>query len=108
MQKWRELIHDILKEHGDAMHLNDIHKETELRGSVLGRMYKSRVRAVLEENSSDSKSWNGNYDLFEMVSKGSGLWRLRSEKITRFHLKKLVIVLMKKEIWKAILKKFGI
>ena len=47
MQKWRELIHDILKDYGDVIHLDDIHKETELRGSVLGRMYKSRVRAVL-------------------------------------------------------------
>jgi len=49
----------------------------------LGSNWKSRVRATLEENSSDSDDWKGQYDLFQNKTKGKGNWILRNLKIEK-------------------------
>ena len=46
-------------------------------GENLGTNWKARVRATLEENSSDVDGWLGKYDLFHNKDKGEGNWILR-------------------------------
>ena len=68
----------IMKELGKESNLtNDIYPLVEKRGTNLRPNWKARVRATLEENSSDTDAWNQKYDLFSNKAKGEGNWILR-------------------------------
>ena len=78
MQNWRDFMYGVMKDLGRVSNLTeDIYPLVESRSNDLGANWKARVRATLEENSSDTDSWLGNYDLFRNVSKGEGNWILR-------------------------------
>ena len=69
---------DVMKELGEESNLTeDIYPLVEIRGEDLGPNWKARVRATLEENSSDVDGWLGKYDLFSNKDKGEGNWILR-------------------------------
>ena len=69
---------EIMRELGKESNLTqDIYPLVEKRGKDLGTKWKARVRATLEENSSDVDGWLGKYDLFENRDKGKGFWVLR-------------------------------
>ena len=51
---------DVMKELGEESNLTeDIYPLVEIRGEDLGPNWKARVRATLEENSSDVDGWLG-------------------------------------------------
>ncbi len=78
MKDWRNFMVDIMKELGKESNLTkDIYPLVEIRGENLGTNWKARVRATLEENSSDVDGWLGKYDLFHNKDKGEGNWILR-------------------------------
>ena len=69
---------EIMKELGRESNLTkDIYPLVKERGTELGKKWKARVRATLEENSSDVDGWKGIHDLFENRDKGKGNWILR-------------------------------
>lgn len=69
---------DVMKELGEESNLTeDIYPLVEIRGEDLGPNWKAKVRATLEENSSDVDGWLGKYDLFSNKDKGEGNWILR-------------------------------
>jgi hypothetical protein len=78
MKDWRNFMVDVMKELGEESNLTeDIYPLVEIRGEDLGPNWKARVRATLEENSSDVDGWLGKYDLFSNKDKGEGNWILR-------------------------------
>tara|TARA_B100000242_G_C43004130_1_gene466546 strand:- start:89 stop:1147 length:1059 start_codon:yes stop_codon:yes gene_type:complete len=78
MENWRNFMVSIMKELGKESNLtNDIYPLVEKRGTNLRPNWKARVRATLEENSSDTDAWNQKYDLFSNKAKGEGNWKLR-------------------------------
>lgn len=78
MENWRSFMEDIMRELGGEANLsNEIYSLVEQRGQDLGTNWRARVSATLQENSSDTESWNGNFDLFKNSNKGSGNWILR-------------------------------
>lgn len=80
MKDWRSFMLEIMRElEGEANLTADIYPLVQLRGTNLGPNWKARVRATLEENSSDSDSWIGNHDLFTNKKLGDGNWSLRKK-----------------------------
>lgn len=79
---WRDDVYAALKGIGEPATLYEIYQHTrrirEKRGVVLPTNASAIIRKVLEENSSDSTSYKGRYDLFKSVKGiGSGIWELR-------------------------------
>ena len=78
IKDWRSFMVDVMKELGEESNLTeDIYPLVEIGGEDLGPNWKARVRAKLEENSSDVDGWLGKYDLFSNKDKGEGNWILR-------------------------------
>lgn len=75
---WKDDVATALINLGKESSLEEIYIQIESIRSNLGPNYKARVRATLEENSSDSEAWLGKDDLFRMVEKGTGIWDLSS------------------------------
>ena len=83
MQDWRNFMVKVMTQLGEESNLTrDIYPLVESMANEgdLGDKWKARVRATLEENSSDCDAYTGRYDLFENKSKGMGNWALRNLK----------------------------
>ena len=75
---WRLLVSNALKSLNGKAHLNQIYEIIlEKPNRKLYSNWKARVRATLEENSSDSEAYLGKEDIFKLVEKGKGIWALR-------------------------------
>lgn len=76
---YKEIVVEALKKLGGHAYLNDIYKVfVEIKGDEkLPKSYKDIIRATLERNSTDSKVYNGNENLFYSVDGiGNGHWGL--------------------------------
>jgi hypothetical protein len=65
---------NVLKNLGGVAHLSDIYKEYE---KVAGNLIEATIRRTLQQNSSDTKSYNGKVDCFFSEGIGTGIWGLR-------------------------------
>tara|TARA_Y100000296_G_C5159414_1_gene250954 strand:+ start:1428 stop:1685 length:258 start_codon:yes stop_codon:yes gene_type:complete len=79
MKDWRsKMVHIMtMLKSKEWVHLSEIYHYVEENFSDLPVTFEGSVRWTLQDNSSDSKNYNGKRDLFEMKEKGSGYWRLR-------------------------------
>jgi len=74
---WKDDVLEAMKRLNKESSLQEIYDQIPSIRSNLGSNWKARVRATLEENSSESEAWLGKDDLFFMVEKGSGIWSLK-------------------------------
>jgi Protein of unknown function DUF262/Protein of unknown function (DUF1524) len=78
---WRDDVHLALRRLGGKAHLDEIYREVKVVREEGSRSVPPSldaiVRRVLEENSSDTKSFRGLFDIFSLSSKGSGTWALK-------------------------------
>jgi hypothetical protein len=79
--RWVDDIQAVLLELGGEAHLSSIYDHVRLARRQAGRSWppnaEACIRERLETHSSSSENYKGGPDLFEMVEKGSGVWRLR-------------------------------
>ena len=74
---WKDDVLEAMKRLNKESSLQEIYDQIPSIRPNLGSNWKARVRATLEENSSESEAWLGKDDLFFMVEKGSGIWSLK-------------------------------
>ncbi|WP_341895936.1 hypothetical protein [Ferrovibrio terrae] len=79
---WRADVFAALKGLGEPATLYEIYTHTKFirgkRGASLPENAEAIIRRTLEENSSDSKSYKGRFNLFKSANGiGSGIWALR-------------------------------
>ncbi len=74
---WKNDVLEAMKRLDKESSLQEIYDQIPSIRPNLGSNWKARVRATLEENSSESEAWLGKDDLFFMVEKGSGIWSLK-------------------------------
>lgn len=80
--RWRDDVKESLSSLGGSATLSEIYKEVRLRRTAAGRSLPTSLDAIirreLENNSSDSESFTGKYDIFSSVDGiGAGVWSLR-------------------------------
>lgn len=77
---WVDTISNALNNIGGKGHLDEIYAEVINIKPDLGKNWTARVRATLEENSSDSIAWKQKRDLFHKTNpkQHDGFWELRS------------------------------
>ena len=71
MQNWRNFMVKVMTQLGEESNLTrDIYPLVESMANEgdLGEKWKARVRATLEENSSDCDAYTGRYDLFNKIN----------------------------------------
>ena len=71
---WKDDVLEAMKRLDKESSLQEIYDQIPSIRPNLRSNWKARVRATLEENSSESEAWLGKDDLFFMVEKGSGIW----------------------------------
>ncbi|MDM1061327.1 HNH endonuclease [Empedobacter falsenii] len=76
---WIEDLSNALTNLGGYAHYTDIYSEITKLKTNLSNNYKAVIRRTIQQNSSDSQSWNGKNDLFYSVEGiGKGIWGLRN------------------------------
>ena len=78
MENWRKTTVEILRECPEEIHLEELYKKVKPFINDLDSLWKEGTRRTLAMNSSDSDIWDKKHDLFEIKSKGSGMWKLRT------------------------------
>lgn len=78
MKNWRLILTNILRASGGDAHLSEIYEQVKALRPELEKEWQAAIRENLYLNSSDSKAWEGKYNLFECKVKGSGHWFLRT------------------------------
>jgi len=79
MATWLEHIESALSNLGGVAPLDDIYRETKrLRASPMPSSYKTIVRRIILDHSSDSEGFRGPDLFYSVEGIGSGVWGLRS------------------------------